>query len=184
VDELIITVTFDPTMSLSRAWAWTGAAICHLHGPYTVDAQVRADGSKLSDLDIPGLGAAGSVMRAVVVTLFGGWLFYGCLAASQDHVTSSNGNPAGLAAAYSGDIGIEEHANVLFAEGFEKSEIPTVGYGEVGGFYDLNGYPKQMHVTDREAVVGSHSLELIHPAGVVSPQCSAGAQVEFPGVRA
>jgi 3-keto-5-aminohexanoate cleavage enzyme len=31
-----------------------GAAICHLHGPYTVDEKIRADGTKLSDLDIPG----------------------------------------------------------------------------------------------------------------------------------
>ena len=31
-----------------------GAAICHLHGPYTVDAKIQADGTKLSDLDIPG----------------------------------------------------------------------------------------------------------------------------------
>src|SRR5436190_4160259 len=31
-----------------------GASICHLHGPYTVDEKIRADGTKLSDLDLPG----------------------------------------------------------------------------------------------------------------------------------
>src|SRR4026208_1063486 len=31
-----------------------GASICHLHGPYTVDEKIREDGTKLSDLDIPG----------------------------------------------------------------------------------------------------------------------------------
>jgi 3-keto-5-aminohexanoate cleavage enzyme len=31
-----------------------GATVCHLHGPYTVDEKIRADGTKLSDLDIPG----------------------------------------------------------------------------------------------------------------------------------
>lgn len=31
-----------------------GASICHLHGPYSVDAKIQKDGTKLSDLDIPG----------------------------------------------------------------------------------------------------------------------------------
>ena len=31
-----------------------GAAICHLHGPYTVDDKIREDGTKLSDLNLPG----------------------------------------------------------------------------------------------------------------------------------
>jgi 3-keto-5-aminohexanoate cleavage enzyme len=31
-----------------------GASICHLHGPYTVDEKLRADGTKLSDLDLDG----------------------------------------------------------------------------------------------------------------------------------
>jgi 3-keto-5-aminohexanoate cleavage enzyme len=31
-----------------------GASIVHLHGPYTVDEKIQTDGTKLSDLDIPG----------------------------------------------------------------------------------------------------------------------------------
>ena len=72
MDKLIITVTCDSTMSYPsnpsnptpKGWDAVadeyvrsinaGAAICHLHGPYTVDAKIRADGTKLSDLDIPG----------------------------------------------------------------------------------------------------------------------------------
>ncbi|HLJ90356.1 MAG TPA: 3-keto-5-aminohexanoate cleavage protein [Candidatus Angelobacter sp.] len=70
MEKLIITVTCDSTMSYPRnpynpkgleALAEeyirsvnAGAAICHLHGPYTVDEKIRADGTKLSDLDIPG----------------------------------------------------------------------------------------------------------------------------------
>ena len=72
MDKLIITVTCDSTMSypsnpnnptpkgLDTVAADyvrsvnAGAAICHLHGPYTVDAKIQADGTKLSDLDIPG----------------------------------------------------------------------------------------------------------------------------------
>ena len=72
LDKLIITVTCDSTMSYPsnpsnptpKGWDAVadeyvrsinaGAAICHLHGPYTVDAKIRADGTKLSDLDIPG----------------------------------------------------------------------------------------------------------------------------------
>ncbi len=74
MDKLIITVTCDSTMSFPRnphnptpkgigavadeyvRSVEAGAAICHLHGPYTVDEKVRADGTKLSDLDIPGWG--------------------------------------------------------------------------------------------------------------------------------
>jgi 3-keto-5-aminohexanoate cleavage enzyme len=70
--KLIVTVTCDSTMSYPsnpsnptphgaaavadeyvRA-VGAGASICHLHGPYTVDAKIQADGTKLSDLDIPG----------------------------------------------------------------------------------------------------------------------------------
>ena len=72
MDNLIITVTCDSTMSYPsnphnptpkglEATAeeyirsvHAGAAICHLHGPYTVDEEIQADGTKLSDLDIPG----------------------------------------------------------------------------------------------------------------------------------
>lgn len=70
MDKLVITVTCDSTMSYPRnphnpkgvqALAdeyvrsiGAGACICHLHGPYTVDEKIRADGTKLSDLDIPG----------------------------------------------------------------------------------------------------------------------------------
>ena len=70
MDKLVITVTCDSTMSYPRnpynpkgieALAEeyirsvnAGAAICHLHGPYTLDEKMRADGTKLSDLDIPG----------------------------------------------------------------------------------------------------------------------------------
>ena len=39
-----------------------GAAICHLHGPYTVDKEIQADGTRLSDLDIPGWAK----MRALI----------------------------------------------------------------------------------------------------------------------
>ena len=74
MDKLIITVTCDSTMSFPRnphnptpkgisevakeyvRSVEAGAAICHLHGPYTVDEKVQADGTKLSDLDIPGWG--------------------------------------------------------------------------------------------------------------------------------
>jgi 3-keto-5-aminohexanoate cleavage enzyme len=70
MDKLVITITCDSTMSFPRnpnnpkgveALAAeyvrsvnAGASICHLHGPYTVDEKIRADGTKLSDLDIPG----------------------------------------------------------------------------------------------------------------------------------
>src|ERR1044072_7799763 len=72
LEKLIITVTCDSTMSYPSnpsnptprgidAVAGgcvrsvnAGAAICHLHGPYTVDAKIQPDGTKLSDLDIPG----------------------------------------------------------------------------------------------------------------------------------
>ncbi|MHC4739896.1 MAG: heparinase II/III domain-containing protein [Planctomycetota bacterium] len=76
----------------------------------------------------------------------------------------------GIAAKYPGDKGIEKDPAVIFAEGFEGGEIPTVGSGKTGGFYDLRGYPEQMHITGNEAAVGEHSLELVHPKGTVSPQ--------------
>src|SRR5262249_19228111 len=72
MDKLIVTVTCDSTMSYPsnpnnptpQGWQVvadeyvrsvnSGAAICHLHGPYTVDKEIRPDGTKLSDLDLPG----------------------------------------------------------------------------------------------------------------------------------
>jgi 3-keto-5-aminohexanoate cleavage enzyme len=72
MDKLIITVTCDSSMSfpsnphnptphgrdaIAAEYVLSvsaGAAICHLHGPYTVDEKMRADGTKLSDLDLPG----------------------------------------------------------------------------------------------------------------------------------
>lgn len=72
MEKLVITVTCDSTMSFPgnphnptpRGWravadeyirsVEAGASICHLHGPYTVDEKIQADGSRLSDLDIPG----------------------------------------------------------------------------------------------------------------------------------
>lgn len=72
MEKLIVTVTCDSTMSYPhnphnptpRGWRAVadeyvrsvnaGAAICHLHGPYTVDEEIQPDGTKLSDLDIPG----------------------------------------------------------------------------------------------------------------------------------
>lgn len=72
MEKLIVTVTCDSTMSYPsnpnnptphgiQAVAdeyvrsvGAGASICHLHGPYTVDKEIQPDGTKLSDLDIPG----------------------------------------------------------------------------------------------------------------------------------
>lgn len=70
MDKLIITVTCDSTMSYPRnpynpqgidalvdeyvRGVNAGAAICHLHGPYTLDEKLRDDNTKLSDLDLPG----------------------------------------------------------------------------------------------------------------------------------
>lgn len=70
MDKLIITVTCDSTMSfphnphnpqgleaIAQEYVRSveaGASICHLHGPYSVDEKIRADGTKLSDLDVPG----------------------------------------------------------------------------------------------------------------------------------
>jgi 3-keto-5-aminohexanoate cleavage enzyme len=72
VDKLIITVTCDSTMSYPHnpnnptphgleavaddyvRSVEAGASICHIHGPYTVDKEIQPDGTKLSDLDIPG----------------------------------------------------------------------------------------------------------------------------------
>lgn len=72
MEKLIITVTCDSTMAYPsnphnptpkgydevaheyvRA-VNAGASICHLHGPYTIDEEIQADGTKLSDLNIPG----------------------------------------------------------------------------------------------------------------------------------
>jgi len=72
MEKLIITATCDSTMSypsnpnnptprgLDAVGAEyvrcveAGASICHLHGPYTVDEKIQPDGTKLSNLDIPG----------------------------------------------------------------------------------------------------------------------------------
>src|SRR3990172_1414659 len=72
MDKLIITVTCDCTMAYPsnphnptpKGWRAVadeyirsvnaGASICHLHGPYTIDEKIRPDGTRLSDLDIPG----------------------------------------------------------------------------------------------------------------------------------
>jgi 3-keto-5-aminohexanoate cleavage enzyme len=72
MDKLIITVTCDSTMAypsnphnptpkgydeVAREYVRAldaGASICHLHGPYTIDDTIQPDGTKLSDLDIPG----------------------------------------------------------------------------------------------------------------------------------
>jgi len=70
MEKLVVTVTCDSTMSYPRnpnnpqgieALAAdyvrsvnAGASICHLHGPYNLDQKIRPDGTKLSDLDLPG----------------------------------------------------------------------------------------------------------------------------------
>ncbi|HMP08371.1 MAG TPA: 3-keto-5-aminohexanoate cleavage protein [Lacipirellulaceae bacterium] len=72
MDKLIVTVTCDSTMAypsnpynptpkgydeVAREYCRAldaGASICHLHGPYTIDEEFQPDGTKLSDLDIPG----------------------------------------------------------------------------------------------------------------------------------
>jgi hypothetical protein len=77
---------------------------------------------------------------------------------------------SGLAAKYPGDVGIEKDPAVIFAEGFEEEQIPTVGLEKTGGFFDLQGSPDEMYITSTEAAVGRHSLELLHPKGVISPQ--------------
>jgi 3-keto-5-aminohexanoate cleavage enzyme len=81
LDPLIITVTCDSTMSYPhnpsnptpKGWdvvadeyvrsVDAGAAICHLHGPYNVDQDIQADGTKLSDLAIPGWGRLSDSIR-------------------------------------------------------------------------------------------------------------------------
>lgn len=72
MEKLIITVTCDCTMAypsnphnptpkgydeVAREYVRSvnaGASICHLHGPYSIDEKIQADGTRLSDLDIPG----------------------------------------------------------------------------------------------------------------------------------
>lgn len=72
VSKLIITVTCDSTMAypsnphnptpkgvdeVAKEYVRSidaGASICHLHGPYTIDEKIQPDGTRLSDLDIPG----------------------------------------------------------------------------------------------------------------------------------
>jgi 3-keto-5-aminohexanoate cleavage enzyme len=74
MNKLIITVTCDSTMAypsnphnptpkgydeVAKEYIRSvnaGASICHLHGPYTIDEEIQADGTRLSDLDIPGWG--------------------------------------------------------------------------------------------------------------------------------
>jgi 3-keto-5-aminohexanoate cleavage enzyme len=75
MDKLIVTVTCDSTMAypgnphnptpkgykeVAKEYVRSvnaGASICHLHGPYTIDREIQPDGTRLSDLDIPGWGA-------------------------------------------------------------------------------------------------------------------------------
>ncbi|MCI0541001.1 MAG: carbon-nitrogen hydrolase family protein, partial [Verrucomicrobiales bacterium] len=85
------------------------------------------------------------------------------------HDTSTR-EAKGIAAKYPGDAGIERDPAVLFAEDFEGGNLPAADWEKEGGFYDVKGYPKEMRITDQEAALGRHSLELIHPEGVVSPQ--------------
>ncbi len=70
MEKLVITITCDSTMSYPRnpcnpsgvdaladeyvRSVAAGASICHLHGPYNLDEKIRPDGTKLSDLDLPG----------------------------------------------------------------------------------------------------------------------------------
>ncbi len=74
MEKLIITVTCDSTMAypsnphnptpkgydeVAAEYVRSvnaGASICHLHGPYTIDETIQEDGTRLSDLDIPGWG--------------------------------------------------------------------------------------------------------------------------------
>lgn len=87
MDKLIVTVTCDSTMSfpsnphnptpkgldeVAKEYVRgvnAGAAICHLHGPYTVDEKIQADGTKLSDLDIPGWGRLRDSITSEVDTI-------------------------------------------------------------------------------------------------------------------
>ncbi|MCL6504734.1 MAG: 3-keto-5-aminohexanoate cleavage protein [Pirellulales bacterium] len=71
MDKLIITVTCDCTMAypsnphtppkgcseVAREYIRSvnaAASICHLHGPYTIDPTIQPDGTRPSNLDIPG----------------------------------------------------------------------------------------------------------------------------------
>ncbi len=72
MNKLIITVTCDCTMAypsnpnnptpkgyeeVAREYVRSvnaGASICHLHGPYTIDEKIQPDGTRLSDLNLPG----------------------------------------------------------------------------------------------------------------------------------
>ncbi len=75
-----------------------------------------------------------------------------------------------IASRYLGDVVIEKDPDVLFAEGFEADPLPVAPWEKPGGFYDLKGHPARLHPTDREAAVGTRSLELVHPSGSTSPQ--------------
>jgi 3-keto-5-aminohexanoate cleavage enzyme len=82
MEKLVITITCDSTMSYPRnphnpkgvpAQAEeyirsvnAGASICHLHGPYTVDEKIQADGTKLSDLFLPGWLELTTLIKAKV----------------------------------------------------------------------------------------------------------------------
>ncbi len=82
MEKLVITITCDSTMSYPRnphnpqgvpAQAEeyirsvnAGASICHLHGPYTVDKEIQADGTKLSDLFLPGWLELTTLIKAKV----------------------------------------------------------------------------------------------------------------------
>ena len=89
---------------------------------------------------------------------------------AADQVQQTAGQAPGIAAKYPGDRGIDKDPAVIFAEDFEEQQLPQADYGRPGGFYDMNGYPELMHQTATEAAAGQHCLELIHKAGVVSPQ--------------
>ncbi len=105
-----------------------------------------------------------ALMPLFAVVAIGLWLIPGALGQPAPQ------QAAGIAAGYRGDSGIEKDPSVLFAEDFENGALPVAGYGRPGGFYDMQGAPKEMYITDREVAVGKHSLELLHPAGVISPQ--------------
>ncbi len=88
-----------------------------------------------------------------------GPLMFGA-AEAQD--TSLPEGAAGIAAAYPGDAGIEAHANVLFADGFEA--YSSAGGLSSSGNYDV--YYQQSHVTIDTSTVfsGGRSLRMTIPA--------------------
>lgn len=69
----------------------------------------------------------------------------------------------GIASRYVGDVGIAEDPAVLFAEDFEDDQI------KARGWYDTNGWPKRLLVTDEDQATGSRSLKLVYPKGSTGP---------------